>query len=184
MPCSAPRWNRRDQSDRRKDETAGGAEAGAADARRFRAFARCRRRRLPPLRLRPILDRQPLAARSSGRATRRSARRNRSAFRTGKKSGGALTLARRGRACADAPACRAGDHRAGQPLLRLCRGRAAVVSARHRQAARRTPKPVAAAAAGARRARRFPARGGRSRSFAPASKALRAASPAAKQRPW
>ena len=45
-------------------------------------------------------------------------------FPPGKKSDGRADPGRRGRPRADDAACRAGDHRAGQPLLRLSGGRA------------------------------------------------------------
>ena len=83
---------------------------------------------VPPLRLRPERDRQPLGAKSSASATPRCPRPNRSASRPAAQVGRHTDPTGRWRPCAAGPASRPGDHRAGQPLLRLCRGRPAAIS--------------------------------------------------------
>ena len=91
MPCFGQGWNWRDEIGRDQEEAGGGAGALEARARGFRPAAAGRRRRLPPLRLRPVLDRQPLAeivgVRYAAVSSPESIR-----FPLGKKSRGVLTL--------------------------------------------------------------------------------------------
>ena len=155
-----------------------------ARARGFGPAAAGRRRRLPPLRLRPVLDRQPLA-RDRRRPLRRRLVARIDPLPARQEELGHAHPDRRGRARADDAACRAGDHRAGQRLLRLSGGRADRLPPGHRSGG---AGKVAAGAAVARadpgRARRFAARGRRSRSCAPVSNRLRAGSRTAKERRW
>ena len=108
-----------------------------------RAAARDRRRGVPAVRLRP--DRRSSAAgpRSSASARRAHRPPNRSAFRRARRATATLTLTVRGAHRADDAAHRARDRRAGQPLLRLCRGRAAQIRQGEvaRRARPRRPRP-------------------------------------------
>ena len=147
-----------------------------------RHASRSRPGRLSPLRLRPVLDRQPLAG------DRRRSLCGRllagiDPLSAGQEIGRGPDPGRRGRARADDAACRAGDRRAGQSLFRLSGGRAAELPARNRSG--RQGKVARGAAFAPGRSRRSLAiRFGRSPipSFAPAWNRLRAESRRARRR--
>ena len=186
MPCSRPRVESKvTKTGGTRQKGGGGAGALAARARGLRPAARGRRRRLPPLRLRPVLDRQPLARDRRRRATPPSPRPNRSASRTGKKSCGVLTLVVEG---AHAPMM---QHVAPAIVERVNRffGYPAVERVAFRQgmvqAARAKPRPAPPSlAADPGRAGRIRCAKWPIRSCAPVWNCLRAAFPPAMGRRW
>ena len=109
-----------------------GIAAQLPRARGGRSDRRHRRPVVPPLRLRPELDRQPLGEIVGERYAKVSSPES-IQLPAGQESRRRTDPARRGRSCAADPASDADDHRAGQPLLRPCGDRS------HRVQAGRAP---------------------------------------------